>query len=287
MTLGNTDKRWLQDFGDNRWVKLGDAGAFDSIAPTTTTGDLVVYGDGENDRLPVGRQGQVIMADPAATLGMGYGEATDPRYKTVFYDDFTTYYSLTYTGFTGTGASVSAGATLGNPGILILSTGTTTTGGAIAGQCGNNRYINTTRQIIFEACVWIPTLATVSADYLAYVGFNDRGTTIDGNYPANGAYFVYYRGANGDVWACHTAIASTRTITVTTTAIKTSGWTQLTIINTNGSVEFKVDGTTVATHTTNIPTAACSFSAYIVNSGTTTSRSMYLDYLYCSEELNR
>jgi hypothetical protein len=266
---------------------LAITGAFDSIAPTTTTGDLIVYGDGENDRLAVGRQGQVIMADPAQSLGMGYGEAVDPRYKTVFYDDFTNYYSQSYAGNTGTGSSYSGGTALGNPGTLTLTTGTTTTGGAIVGQCGQNRYINTTRQIIFEVCVWIPTLATVSADFLAYVGFNDRGTTINGNYPANGAYFVYYRGANGDVWACHTGSASTRTITVTASAINTGGWTRLTIINTNGSVEFQIDGTTVATHTTNIPTAACSFSAYIVNSGTTTSRSMYLDYLYCSEELNR
>lgn len=267
---------------------LAITGAFDSIAPTTTPGDLIVMGWPGNERLAKGRNGQVLTADPSVpNTGLGYGEAVNPRYKSVFYDDFATYYSQSYAGNTGTGSSFSGGTALGNPGILTLTTGTTTTGGAIAGQCSNNRYINTTRQIIFEANVWIPTLATVSADFLAYAGFNDRGTTITANFPSNGAYFVYYRGANGNVWACQTANASTRTNTVTATAIKTSGWTRLTIINTNGSVEFKIDGTTVATHTTNIPTAACSFSAYIVNSGTTTSRSMYLDYLFCSEELNR
>lgn len=266
---------------------LAITGAFDSIAPTTTDGDLIVYSDGGNDRLAVGRQGQVIMADPAQTLGMGYGEAVDPRYKTVFYDDFSNYYSQSYAGNTGAGSSYSGGTALGNPGTLTLTTGTTTTGGAIVGQCGQNRYINTTRQIIFEANVWIPTLATVSADFLAYAGFNDRGTNISANFPTNGAFFVYYRAANGDYWECQTTNGGTRTQTVTTTAIKTSGWTRLTIINTNGSIEYQIDGVTVATHTTNIPTAACSFSAYIVNSGTTISRSMYLDYLYCSEELNR
>jgi len=47
------------------------AAAFDALAPTTTKGDLIVYSNtGDNDRLAVGANNTVLVADSAQTLGV-------------------------------------------------------------------------------------------------------------------------------------------------------------------------------------------------------------------------
>lgn len=287
MTLNNPDKRWVQDFGDNRWLK-NDQDAFDAITPASVPGDLIVQDWGEAKALPKGRRGQVLGVDPAIpNIGIGYGEAVDPRYKSVFFDDFSTYYSLSYAGASGTGASYSGGTASGHPGGLTLTTGTTTTGGVIVGQCANNRYVNTTLQMIFETVLWVPALSTSTEEFALFAGFNDFATTISSAHPSNGIYFSYDRANDGDFWAINTANGGTRTKTVTSTAISTSGWVRLTLVNTNGVVAFQVNGNTVGQLNTNIPTNPCGFSVSYRKKAGTTSRSMYLDYLYCSEELNR
>jgi hypothetical protein len=52
-------------------------------------------------------------------------------------------------------------------------------------------------------------------------------------------------------------------------------------------VVFKVDGNTVATHTTNIPTAAVGVGCNIRKSVGTTSRTFQMDYLYHSSAVTR
>lgn len=284
--LTTLQKKQILELCDSVYLKI--TGAFNSIAPTSASGDLIVRSGSTHIRLAKGRSGQVLGVDPSiSVIGIGYGEALDPRYKSVFFDDFTSYYSLCYAGTTGAGASYGGGTASGYPGNLILNTGTTSTGGVIVGQCSNNRYINTSLQLIFETVLWVPTLSTASEEFALFVGFNDFGTTISSSHPTNGIYFSYDRATDGDFWATNTVNGGSATKNVSSSAVSASGWVRLTIINTNGSVAFKVNGSTVQTHTTNIPTNPCGFSTSYRKKAGTTNRSMYLDYLYCSEELNR
>ena len=286
MSLDTNEKRWVQDFGDNRWVEF--IGAFNSIAPTVTKGDMIVRsGAGGNDRLAVGRNGQVLSANSSPTLGVQWGEAVNPRYKTVFYDDYTDYVSRSYVGNTGAGATFFAGTSLGNPGQLGVTTGTTNAGGGIIGIPTQNRNINTTRRLYLEELIYLEALSTGTEEYILFVGFNDNGTTISATHPTNGAYFYYDRATNGNVWACRTMNGGASTNTVSSIAVTALSFVRLTITNTNGSIVFAVNGTTAATHTTNIPTAALSFTKSIRKKVGTTSRYLLGDYCYLTEEVSR
>ena len=48
--------------------------AFDALAPTTTKGDLIVFGATDNVRLSVGTDGQVIVADSAEATGVKWAD---------------------------------------------------------------------------------------------------------------------------------------------------------------------------------------------------------------------
>jgi hypothetical protein len=50
--------------------------AFDALAPTTTKGDLIVNTGTDNVRLPVGTDGQILVADSAATQGVKWFTST-------------------------------------------------------------------------------------------------------------------------------------------------------------------------------------------------------------------
>ncbi|MFV1174463.1 hypothetical protein QMK93_29155, partial [Klebsiella pneumoniae] len=44
--------------------------AFDALAPNTTKGDMIVYTGTDNVRLPVGTDGQILIADSTTTEGV-------------------------------------------------------------------------------------------------------------------------------------------------------------------------------------------------------------------------
>lgn len=53
--------------------------AFDALAPTTTKGDLIVHNGADNIRVPVGTDGQALVADSGQASGLNYAAvATDP-----------------------------------------------------------------------------------------------------------------------------------------------------------------------------------------------------------------
>lgn len=70
------------DFGDvTGSVSIAQGGTgqatatagFDALCPTTTKGDLVVFGASASDRLAVGTDGYVLIADSAQSLGVKWG----------------------------------------------------------------------------------------------------------------------------------------------------------------------------------------------------------------------
>ena len=140
----------------------------------------------------------------------------------------------------------------------------------------------------YEALININNLSDASNRYRMIFGF---GSVISNSAETNGVFITYDEGgtANGTAaspnWQCVTVDNSVRTLTTSTTAVTASAWNKLRIeINAAGtSVTFYVNGTAIATHTTNIPLA--SNSRYVIMKtglaktiGTTT-RGFYCDYI--------
>jgi hypothetical protein len=140
----------------------------------------------------------------------------------------------------------------------------------------------------YETLININTLSTALERYRMIFGF---GSVISNSAETNGVFITYDEGgtANGTTasanWQCVTVDNSVRTLTTSTTAVTAAAWNKLRIeINAAGtSVTFYVNGTAIATHTTNIPLA--SNSRYVIMKtglaktiGITT-RGFYCDYI--------
>ena len=153
--------------------------------------------------------------------------------------------------------------------------------GAVTMYLGNGAWV-------FETSINILQLSTALERFRTFHGFavfTGQATESDG------VFFTYEEGGifNGTAaspnWQCVTSANSVRTLTTTSTAVTASAWNKLRIeVNAAGtSVAFFLNGTLVATHTTNIPLG--SNSRYLlVKQGLykatgSSSRSMYVDYL--------
>jgi uncharacterized membrane protein len=93
--------------------------AFDALAPTTTAGDLIVYNGTDNVRLPVGTDGQMIVADASQTNKLKWATVPQGSKNYITYSNFennaTTGWSLFNTTLTSkipTGAITSGAASL-------------------------------------------------------------------------------------------------------------------------------------------------------------------------------
>jgi hypothetical protein len=140
----------------------------------------------------------------------------------------------------------------------------------------------------YETSININNLSTAAERYRLIFGYGaGSGNTAEGD----GVFFTYDEGGtlNGTAaspnWQCVTVQSSTRTLTTTSTAVAAATWLKLRIeINAAGtSAAFYLNGTLLATHTTNIPLG--SNSRYVlVKQGIaktigTTSRGLYVDYI--------
>lgn len=103
-----------------------------------------------------------------------------------------------------------------------------------------------------EMLIRIEALATVTNDYSFRLGLGDSQSAADNT---NGVYFEYTRGTNTN-WLAKTANGGTRTSTSTGVAVASGAWIKLNIsINAAASsITFSINGSSVATITTNIPT---------------------------------
>lgn len=190
-------------------------------------------------------------------------------------DDFT---------FTATGTSTSFGslAIFGNnaAGILQLVLGTTTTG-ALSIACSLFTEIlfglGVTR---FKARAKIKTLSTGTDTYVARIGFIDSVTVES----TDGVFFRYTDSVNGGKWQAVTRSNSVETATDTGITAQIPNWNLFYIVvNAAGtSAAFYIDGTLVATNTTNIPTGASRDTGYGISvqrsAGTTSFTALYYDY---------
>jgi hypothetical protein len=166
-------------------------------------------------------------------------------------------------------------ATQDHPGITKIGGTTATTGYGMLYR--DEQYtFGSASAYTFDTLIQIPTLSTGTDEFTVRVGFQDGYAGIDAN---DGAYFEYTHTVNSGQWVCKTAINSVRTTTNTSVAASAGAWVHLQIqTNAAGtSVTFYINGTLVATNTTNIPGASNPTGlAYQVTRGASTGATRYV-----------
>lgn len=142
----------------------------------------------------------------------------------------------------------------------------------------------------YETLIWLPILSTSGERFSCLIGFSSG--VLNQNNSFNNIAFLYdegniaFAGAGGASanWRAVTTDSGTRTFTDTGVAVNAATFIKIRIVvNANASsVEFFIDNTLVATHTTNIPSGTSkgvSVRNYIQKSVGYTPRLLILDYV--------
>jgi hypothetical protein len=174
-------------------------------------------------------------------------------------------------------------------GIAHYQTGTLATGWAmhITEQSANGQQFQFGGgNWMYESYIEVNTLSDATNRFRFISGF---GNVASSGTETNGAFFTYDEGgvSNGTIaspnWQCVTTVGAVRTLTTTSVAVTTT-WTKLRIIvNADATeVKFYIDGTLVATHTTNIPVLPNRFKVkqMIAKSLGTGNRFVFCDYIF-------
>lgn len=227
-----------------------------------------------------------------------YG-STELDYAHEFLNTAATDWINATTSGTGATATATASSTVGRPGVVDLSTGTTSTG--LARWHGGTVWVDVNSMTAtFEVTGGWPTLSTSTDGYASEIGFVANTGVVD---QSNGCFFLYdernvatggQNSGNAQMLQVVSAKGSSRTIVpldgsahggVTTVSTTVAA---LTLPNTNihtytviaslASCVFKVDNSTVATLTTNVPSTAYVVHVFNIlkNVGTTASH-LYAD----------
>lgn len=217
--------------------------------------------------------------------------AYDPFRKALFWSDgagagdFSTLSS-------GTGAGVTANSANSDgthPGVLSISTGTTTTGRS-AGQ-----YLEATT-IEFGTYAWkskgvfqVPTASDGTETFSVHVGFFD---TFTGTTYTDSACIRYRHSVNAGKFECVTTSNTTETATDSGVTMTAGSWYSYEVrVNAAGtSAAFYINGSLVQTHVANIPTGSARRLGHghnIVKSAGTTARTLLSDCCLVEGDISR
>jgi hypothetical protein len=166
-------------------------------------------------------------------------------------------------------------------GVGQFSTGTTTTGSMSMFAALQFSWIATApsrgaQYTEFISRVRLENLSDATDTFTVRVGM--LGALDDAS---RGSWFKYTNGTNSGQWQCLSRDASSVTTTNTTSTVAAGTWYTLRIVHTGtGTAYFYVNGTLVATNSTNVPTDYfVPAGLIIVKSAGTTARLMYIDYI--------
>ena len=134
-------------------------------------------------------------------------------------------------------------------------------------------------QLRFQALVGINTLSTTAERYSCRVGFIDSGIGES----TDGIFFRYDSEVNGGEWEIVCRSAGSETAANSNVAPSAGTYQRfLIVVNVAGtSVEFFINGSSVGTIATNIPTGSNAFGYGVMalkSTGTTATASFLLDY---------
>lgn len=216
-----------------------------------------------------------------------YAAVFDPATKAETFCDFLGDSAAPWgTQGAGTGATAvfTVAGDANHPGIIELATGTSGTGRRFVGssqvdEIDANGVVQT-----FSANVYIPTLSDGTDTFTVWAGFIDSITGA----PAEGHFFRYSHGVNSGKWQCVSVLATSETTTDSGTTVAVNTWYRFDIVvNAASSITFKLNGSTVATHTTNMSDGPFGVGVNVRKGAGTTSRVIDVDYLYHSAAVNR
>lgn len=249
----------------------------------TTNGTGAITGAITNDMFEDIADSFLMPEDGAGTpdIDLYYAEQTDFIAVILGADGFS--YSSSGAGATSSSSEYGVNTTENAIGVLGLETGTTTTGYTIAykgGGGGTNMIRFGTAAFVMKWRLAVSALSDGTDTYHISFGFSEAATTSKDM--TDGAYFTYTHSVNSGNWQAVTASASTRTTTNLATAPSTSYQTfEIRVNEAATEVTFYLNGSLVATHTTNIPTSdTVGVNINIVKSAGTTERILYADYYY-------
>lgn len=193
----------------------------------------------------------------------------------------------------GTGASVvfttAAIGTANQIGICRAACGTTTTGRSGIGSAAVDGVVLGTNEVRFCTIVKIQTASDATNNFVVHCGFVDNvsGTSTDG------LYFEYNHATNAGDWTAIVRNNASTIASVDTNIAATAGsWYKLEIVvnAAANSSEFKINGSTVYTHTGTTPTGsarATGFGSLIRKTAGTTSRNLDIDFVGFFSEVTR
>lgn len=145
-------------------------------------------------------------------------------------------------------------------------------------------YFSTSALWQYETKMKAPTLSDGTETYQFFTGFGDSATAE----PTDGVYFHYTHSANSGNITCVSRSNGTDTGTRTDSgvALAADTWYKLRVVvgDVGGTLtaRFYINGSLVATHTTNIPSSAArstGYGAHIIKSAGSTNRYIALDYI--------
>jgi hypothetical protein len=195
----------------------------------------------------------------------------------------------TSVGGTASGVSFTLNGNADHPGVARLDTGTTSTGrAAVCSQLQNALVFGTRSQRFGSVVLTDSALSSSTQTYTIEAGFFDNLT----GGVANAAYFTYTDAVNSGKWqcTCTDSAGSTSVDSGITVAISTYYRLEIEVNAAASSVVFKIDGSTVATITGNIPTgtgARLGVGVNVRKSVGTTVRDCRVDYLHWVSEVVR
>ena len=196
----------------------------------------------------------------------------------------------------GGGETIGAATTWPNrtnqQGVLQLVTGTNATGQLVirvgSFNSGTGMYFGN-GEVVFEAYVNVDTLSTAAQRFQDWIGWS--GTI---SVSTSTCYqFVYDEGGvstNGGAasanWKCCSFNGTTRVNTDTGVAVVAGQWYKLRIVvnATNTQINYLIDGTNVATHTSGVGNSALAAKVIHAKSIGTTNRIFYIDYLMIKQK---
>lgn len=298
LTTAAGDRFGAYSLGSGNWVVTwytkangqavvgGGGGSVATDSIFTTNGDLPVgTGSSTAARLAIGPVGSTLISDGTTA------EWFHPRTHFTIYEDFIgsenagDYAKYGWNRYVSGGQVAFSPSEAGRPGILSPETGTTSTGYANLLFRPQTQFLLGGGRIVAEWSVKLPTLSDGSNTYTVYMGFEDSSASA----PVDGAHFEYTHSVNSGAWQVKTTSNSTATTTSTASTVDASWHRYAVEINAAASsVTFYIDGTSVATHTTNIPTGTgreTSFGFLIVKSAGTTTRYINVDYMSLYQKL--
>lgn len=199
-----------------------------------------------------------------ATNAKIFVDPTSTSQPFILFDDFISTYSTTAAGPLGFRTSIVSGSIsnktvtsteFGKIGLLTLNSGTALSNRAALNVAGGqvSTLLGASTHTI-SSSAFLSLLGVAADDFRIGIGLMDDVTAAA---PTNGVYFTHNRAVSATNWVVCTTKASTTTSTDTGIAISLSSSTYQNLrieINQGAtSVGFYINGSLVATHTTNIP----------------------------------